>query len=214
MRVVANKTRGPRLYHGAGFAVPSVTEVVGLLQRHDFDAWKRQVGEKEANRITANARLLGTKVHAIAHEVALGKTPALEPGKRPFYEAIREFHALHVMQVLEAEKSLVSEKERVGGTFDLYARLTDGSYAVIDFKTSRGLDRQMGVQTALYALLLKEHGMPVNKRLVVRIKKEEGAEGKWYARAYNDNRGDVRAGRAAVELWHWMHKNRLLKAAS
>lgn len=205
---------GPRLYRVAGSAVPSVTEVVKLLQRKEFAEWRKKVGRKEADRVTTNAKVLGTRVHAIAHEVALGNRPTLEPDMAPFYEAIREFHALHVMQVLAAEKSIVSLTERVGGTLDLYARLVDGSFAVVDFKTSRGLDRAMGVQTALYGLLLREKGCTVNKRICVRLKKEEGERGQWYARSYTDHEGDVRAGRAAVEMWHWLHGAKLRKKAA
>lgn len=199
----------PRLYRGVGGAVPSVTEVIKLLQRHDFREWRNKVGRKKADLVIENARTLGTKVHAVAHAVALGSKGPKDPAMEPFHRAIDEFFGLHVAEVLAVEKTLISHKERVGGTLDLYARLNDGSFAVVDFKTSRATDRVMGVQTALYALLLREAGHTVNKRMIVRLKKKPEEQGKWHARVYADHERDVRAGRAAVELWHWQHSKKL-----
>jgi len=204
---------GPRLYQGQGFAVPSVTEVLQIIEKRHLEAWRHKVGRTEADRVRNTATLIGTQVHALANRLAWEPRPGAEnvPADLELYAlAIRSFLAAHVAKPIKTELSLVSERERVGGTLDLYCRLHDESYAVVDYKTSAQLCREYGLQTALYALLLREHGYEVNKRIVVRIKKD--APGQWYARFYNDHAGDVKAARAAVELWWWQNRNKVAKS--
>lgn len=210
MKVTPKADSGLRLYHGRGFCVPSVTEVLGILERRHLEAWRHRVGRQEADRQRTSAALIGTKVHGLAQTLTWDRTAPASKGMELYALAIRSFLAAHVQKPLKTELSLISERERVGGTLDLYCVLSDGTYAVIDYKTSAQLSREHGLQTALYALLLREHGYEVNRRIVVRIKKD--APGQWYARSYADHTGDVKAARAAVELWHWLHGNKLLKA--
>lgn len=202
---------GPRLYYGRGFVVPSATEVLQVLEKRHLEAWRQRVGRQEADRVRTTATAFGTRVHALASRLIWEKTPGEYPVLSPDLElyalALRSFFAMHIAEPLKAELSLASEAERVGGTLDLYCKLNDGSYAVVDYKTSRQLTREHGLQTAIYALLLREHGYEVNKRVVVRIKKDK--PGEWYARFYQDHSGDVKAARAAIEIWHWEYANRL-----
>ena len=204
---------GPRLYKGRGFAVPSVTEVLTVADRRPFDAWRRQVGAKVADKITADAKALGTEVHALANLLARDKTAPVKRELEPYADAIKEFHALHIRRALKTEATLVSKEDGFGGTLDLYCELVDGARAVVDYKvTSGNLTREHGLQTAAYAILLKRHGYAVNRRIVVRLRKD--VPGKWYARVYREHESDVEAFRACVTLWTWMHRNKLLKAVA
>jgi hypothetical protein len=108
------------------------------------------------------------------------------------------------------ERSLVSDRHAFGGTFDLYCQLFDGAYAVVDYKTTSSLTREHGLQLAAYAVLYREHGMKVNRRIAVRIKKDN--PGAFYARTYADHAGDVEVFLALKTYWHWAHKNRLTQA--
>lgn len=194
--------------------MPSVTEVLKVMERRHLETWRARVGRKEADKVRTAATTLGTQVHAIANQIAWERESGAKAKVKPDLElyalAIRSFLLKHVRCPIKTELTLVSAQERVGGTLDLYCQLNDGSFAVVDYKTSASLDRTMGLQTALYALLLRERGYEVNQRLVVRIKKD--APGQFYVRIYDDHAGDVRAARACVELWHWQYGQRLLKA--
>ncbi len=205
---------GPRLYRGEGFAVPSVTTVLQILEKRYLEAWRHRVGRKEADRVMVTATVLGTQVHSLANKLIWEKRAGATkvPESMKLYAlALRSFFAGHVAEPIKTELSLVSERERVGGTLDLYARMQDGSYAICDYKTSAQLSREHGLQTALYALLLREYGYNVQKRLVVRIKKDR--PGEFYVREYNDHAGDVKAARACVDLWHWQNASKLKKVA-
>lgn len=207
---IHTEPEGPRLYSGvpsgvlgAGktYEVPSVTEILKVVSKGYLDAWRHRVGRKEADRVAQNATVIGSRVHAAMSDVALGREIAVSEDIRPMVEAGKQFLALHVDEVLESEWSLTSVRQGFGGTLDLYCRLHTGELAVVDFKTSKQLTRTVGHQLAAYALLLKEKGHTVNKRIGVRLKKEEGKRGEFQAKAYDDHRRDVRVFLAAKELW-------------
>lgn len=213
MKIVSYKAQGPRLYEAGRGLVPSVTEVLRVLEKRYLDSWRHRVGNLEADKVMRDAQVFGTRIHSIAEHVArdrkfkpLGDDTELQP----FTDAIRDFLNMHIMDVLDTELEIASESQGFGGKLDLYGQMYDGSYVVVDWKTSAQLTREMGLQTAGYGLLLKERGYRVNKRIVVRVKKD--APGKFYARSFEDHEDDVKAFRAAVELWHWANRNKLLKA--
>jgi predicted RecB family nuclease len=187
-----------------------VTEVLNVIPKPHFDVWRRRLGTEE---VLTQAAAFGTRVHTLAAARARKDQNLVESVEMLAYdEAICDFLRLHVAEAIEVERELVSEKHRFGGTLDLYCRLTDGSYAVVDWKTTSSLTREHGLQVAAYALLCREQGWTVNKRLVVRIKKD--APGKWYARTYGDHRGDVEAFLALKTYWHWAHRSKLERRAA
>jgi hypothetical protein len=58
----------------------------------------------------------------------------------------------------QAEKPLVSELHRYGGTPDAVLRLPDGRLAMGDWKTSNGIYRDYLIQVAAYTILWEENG--------------------------------------------------------
>ncbi len=181
---------------------PSVTEVLKIVEKPHVDNWRRRVGHKEADRVMESAKVFGTRLHSAAQLVAWGEE--VEDDMRPYADAVRSFLDGHVLEVLGTEVELVSPRLQFGGTLDLWCQLKDGSYAVVDYKTTSGLTREHGLQTAAYALLCREHGMRVNKRLVVRIKKEK--PGDFYCRVFDDHAGDVEAFVSLLRFWWWRHR--------
>lgn len=190
---------------------PSVTEILRVLEKPYYDRWRHRVGRKEADRVMQEAQVFGTRLHAAARAVATG-ADAVEPEMKPYAAAVEEFLERHVGEVLGAEVDLVSPEYRFGGTLDLYCQLKDGAYAVIDWKTTSSLSREHGLQTAAYALLVREQGWRINRRIVVRVKKEK--PGAYYARTYREHAEDLEAFLACRTVWWWMHKRRLDKHAS
>jgi predicted RecB family nuclease len=186
-----------------------VTEVLGVIPKPWFNDWRQK--NAKADQETRAAQTLGTKVHAAACRITREEGFIAEPEIFPHTQAVRDFLGLHVKETLATELSLVSDKHAYGGTLDLYCQLWDGTFAVVDYKTTSQLTREHGLQLAAYALLCREHGMTVNKRIAVRIKKE--APGKFYARTYADHKGDVEAFLALKTYWHWLHRNKLERAA-
>ena len=189
--------------------MPSVTEVLKVIEKRHLDSWRHRVGHKEADRVTQNAKVLGTKVHSAAQMVAWGQDKKVPKEIKPYAEAVRSFLDRHVMEVLGTEVELMSQKHRFGGTLDLWCQLRDGSYAVVDYKTSSSLTRDHNWQTAGYALLLRENGYRVNKRVVVRLKKDK--PGEWYARFCKDHLNDTQGFLACVNLWWALNRSKMDK---
>lgn len=204
----------PRLYKGpGGVLLPGVTTVLKVLDDTTWmNSYIARKGRRELDTLRTNAAVLGTKIHALAERAATDRTyePADEE-MRPYHDAIREFYALHVRRVIATEFSLVSVKERVGGTLDAYVEMANGERAVLDIKCKRssGITDVNRAQTAGYALLLRDNGYTVNRRVILRLHTSEGKRGQWYAKSAPDHAGDVRAFRAAVELYWWRHGRKL-----
>lgn len=206
--ITPRKEEDARIYTGPdGIQLPSVTTVLKLFENDSV--WMNKViaskGRKQLSRLRTEGAALGTKVHGLAHRIAHDRDYESDDEEMaPFAQAIKELYAEHIAEVIQTEFSLVSAKERVGGTLDKYVILKTGEYAVIDMKAKKtqGITEKDRVQTALYALLLTDNGFPVQKRMVVRFHTKEGWRGRWYAKFANDHIRDVRMGRACVELWH------------
>lgn len=211
------RSNEPKMYEVGGKKYPSVTTVLKVLRNNEWaSAFVLKNGRRELDRLRDDAAALGTRIHAVAERVARDRDHRPTGEMRPYADAVREFLNRHVRCVIATELSLASATERVGGTMDLVCELMDGSVAVVDFKSKRsgGVTDVHRCQLAGYALLLREHGYGVQKRIVVRLHTSEERRGKWYAKSATDHAGDVRAFRAAVELYWWRHGGMLRKRAA
>ena len=57
---------GSRVYvNASGVAYPSATTVLGVLSRDGIAAWRKRVGEEEADKISNQASTRGTKIHSL-----------------------------------------------------------------------------------------------------------------------------------------------------
>jgi predicted RecB family nuclease len=82
---------------------------------------------------------------------------------------------------------------------------------VVDYKTTAQLTREHGLQLAAYALLCRKHGLRVNRRLAVRIKKNR--PGEFYVRQFEDHQEDVEAFLGLLEFWLWRHREAVRRAS-
>ena len=59
---------GRKYFTPEGNAYPSITTVLGVLNKEGILAWRQRVGEAEANRISQQAATRGTAVHKLAED--------------------------------------------------------------------------------------------------------------------------------------------------
>lgn len=196
----------PAAKHKLYGSFPSVTEVLKVLASDGFEKWKRIPGNAEK---LESASAFGTKVHALASDMACGRKVRVTEELEPYHAAIEQFLSEHVGKVLGTEMELVSINHRLGGTCDLYAITADGRRAVIDYKTTSSLTRMHGLQLSGYALLLRDNGFGLSRRLCVRIKKEK--PGFYATRDFHDEMADSEAFQNALKIWHWKYGPRLAK---
>ena len=161
-----------RVYEtSTGKAYPSVTSVLGMMDKSAFFEWRKRVGEEEANRVSARASKRGTAIHTLCEDYLYGKNP--EPSMfdaqvfnsiRPHLDLIDNIHAL--------ESKLYSDYLEVAGTVDCIAEY-EGRLSVIDFKTSKRLKSKEDIpgyfiQTAAYAVAFEERtGIPVSRLVII-----------------------------------------------
>lgn len=154
-----------------GLRVPGVTTVIGrykdsggLLQ------WAFKQGQSGALNLydeRDKAGDIGTLAHEMADEFICGRDPMLvldkcteeqKPKVLQAYQMFREWFDQQRCEVISAEKPLVSELHRYGGTPDAVLRLPDGRLAMGDWKTSNGIYRDYLIQVAAYTILWEENG--------------------------------------------------------
>lgn len=126
---------GRRLYQTpTGEKYPSVTSIMSWYNYESIQAWRKRVGDEEANKVSARASKRGTATHTLCENYILG-TP-----KQPDMFDIEMFNTLvphldRINNIHALETRLYSHKLKAAGTTDCIAEY-DGKLCVIDFKSS------------------------------------------------------------------------------
>jgi len=151
----------------------SITSVISHYNREKFAAWRRKVGDEEADKITKKATSRGTDMHTLT-EMYLRNldrpTNVLPISEMLFQIAIPYLKRINNIHALEG--ALYSSYLGVAGTVDCIAEF-DGELAIIDFKTSkqpkpREWIEGYFVQCCAYACMLHEMtGISVKKFVII-----------------------------------------------
>jgi genome maintenance exonuclease 1 len=146
-----------------GTRLPSVTTVIGAIGKADILAWRKRVGNVEANRISKQASGRGTNMHTICENYLNNN---LDYRKKSMPDALEMFMSIkplldkHVNNIWYQECALFSKTICMAGRVDLIAEW-DGKLSVIDFKTSSRIKKRDSIlsyfwQETAYALMLEE----------------------------------------------------------
>lgn len=151
----------------------SITSVISHYKKEFFEAWRKRVGEEEANKITRKATSRGTDMHTLVENYLLNtaELPKVQPLSEMLFKVAKP--ALNrINNIYALEGSLYSLVLGIAGTVDCIAEF-DGELAIIDFKTSKEpkprnwIDGYF-VQCAAYACMLYElTGIPVKKFVII-----------------------------------------------
>ena len=141
--------------------VPSVTTVIGQLDKPYLLKWANSLGFKGYNfeKVRNNAAETGTIAHTMIENFIKGEEsdfsfhPFYRPAKNSF-TAFQKWLQENEVEFLGSEISLVDGTLRFGGTIDIIARV-NGKTCVIDAKTSNQLSLEYNYQVAAYAMLLE-----------------------------------------------------------
>jgi hypothetical protein len=163
---------GSRVYETpSGRAYPSVTTVTGLLGKAAILAWRKRVGEEEANRISTQAANRGTRIHSLCESYLKNETVTPDMFDHHTWNSILpELSRINNIHALETP--LYSDHLEVAGTVDCIAEY-EGKLAVIDFKTSKRVKSRDDIsnyfmQCAAYAVAFEERtGLPVGNLVII-----------------------------------------------
>jgi len=174
--MVTEDTESGRVYHTPeGVDLPSITTVLSILSRAGIAAWRKRVGEEEANRISRIASARGTKVHEII-EKYINNDENFKDGYTP--DIISSFLDLkpilddRIGRVFAQEAPLYSNHLGVAGRVDCVAEF-DGKLSIIDFKTSRkkkfpSMIKNYFMQESGYAIMWEERtGQPITQLVTI-----------------------------------------------
>ena len=164
-----------------GVVVPSVTQVIGILNKPLLVNWANKLGLQgiDVRKYVDNKAEIGTVAHRMILDYFLDQeTDFSEYSKEVIDKAENSFLSFlewtkdREVKPLFVEKSMISEVESFGGTFDFYG-LVDGEKTLIDFKTGNGIYQEYFYQLAGYSILLEEAGLNVRKGMILNIPRTE-----------------------------------------
>ena len=167
-----------------GSAVPSVTTVLGLIDKPAVPAWANKLGRagimyREHLDSLAD---IGSCAHALIAGDLTGRRPDVSDYTSDQLRVARTvLDTFHLwtrdkdIETLGTEMALTSQRLRFGGTCDFYGRI-NGVPTLIDWKTSSAVYPDHLYQASAYRQLLVEAGYEVEEMRVVALPRDEGAE--------------------------------------
>lgn len=170
----------PEYRTSSGELVPGVTTIIGLRAKPALTGWAFRVGKENPelgsihNYVDDLARI-GSCAHEVisAHlrdsvaDLSDYTANEIEAAKVPV-DKFLDWTLGKDIFLLSADRQMVSDAHRFGGTLDVFARI-NGRHAVLDFKTGKAIYREHLYQVAAYAELLKELGERVDEIRVLQI---------------------------------------------
>jgi genome maintenance exonuclease 1 len=159
----------------SGELYPSVTTVTGLMSEDAIRAWRKKVGNDEANKISTAAATRGTRIHQLCEDYI--NNSDVDYSKYNFNDALnfaelkpeldRNIDNVHLQEV-----RLYSDYLKMAGTVDCVAEWK-GKLSIIDFKTSRKLKNRDHIlnyfcQASAYAIMYEERfNIPVSRIVIL-----------------------------------------------
>lgn len=161
---------GRRYYQAPnGEKYPSVTTVLGVLNRESIREWRARVGTEEANRVSARASSRGTRVHTMVERYLDNRDDYLEKSNhltRHNFNVMKPVLDERIDKIILQEAPLYSEHLGLAGRVDCVGYF-DGRISIIDFKTANKPKKKEWIkgyfmQETAYAIAFEEQtGIPV-----------------------------------------------------
>jgi hypothetical protein len=187
-QAVGSRTKAHTIYkNAAGVRVPGVTTITGVLNKPALVKWANDLGLQgiDSSKYVDEMAKIGTLAHYIV-ECHIRETMSKKKVEPDYSDATPnqidlatnaalkffEWENGHKVKYLATELILISEKQQVGGTCDIYCEL-DGKKTLIDLKTCKGIYPEQFTQVGAYAHLLTENGYAVEDVRILRIGRDE-----------------------------------------
>jgi genome maintenance exonuclease 1 len=150
----------------------SITSITSHYSKDKFKAWRKRVGEDEANRITKLATGRGTATHSLVEKYLCNEEiPKAAPLPTFLFQTVKKFLD-DIDNIIAIETPMFSEALEIAGTPDIIAEYLK-KLSIIDIKTSekpkpREWIEGYFVQTMAYAVMLYElTGKKVDQLVII-----------------------------------------------
>ena len=163
------------IYRLDGNEIPSVSAIMEPLSGAKYSGISAKTLEKAANK--------GTSVHnSIENFIKFG-IEDVKPEHKGYFTGFREWWEKNVPELVGSECRVYHKILLYGGTVDLLAYI-DKKLTLVDFKSTYQLsDMTCGVQLEAYAQALASHGIKVEQKKILHLKKD----GRYDDRSYPAN---------------------------
>lgn len=160
-----------------GKRIPSVTTVLGLLNKPLLVKWANNLGLEGINvtKYVNNLAQIGTLAHYFVECDCKNKDPVLNDYSLEQIDTAKvslkkwyEWTTTVNFEPLENELALTHNQLKYGGTIDILANV-NGKKTLIDIKTSKSLYLEHFIQLSAYEELLMANGYNIDKVMIVRI---------------------------------------------
>lgn len=147
-----------------GVNIPSVTQIIGCLDKPGLYNWYGKYGTEECNRIKIESGLFGTAVHDLIEQYITGVTKPMEWPESVDQEKanlcaenFKVWYKESGLEVINAEPedAVYSKRYNFQGTWDFIGS-KNGIILCADWKTSNSLYESVGLQLSAYAHLYGE----------------------------------------------------------
>jgi len=177
------KGKGRHYQHPNGDMVPSVTNVIGILDKPALPRWAAKMVAESAYRMrhslagmeqneavdmlkgspwskSKRAADRGTDIHGwLEARLNEWELPELSDDARPYRQAAEDWYMAHDLEVLGTEVTMFHPL--YAGTADFIARV-DGRLTIGDFKTSKAIYPEAALQlSALFGCGVDKHSDPL-----------------------------------------------------
>jgi genome maintenance exonuclease 1 len=158
-----------------GARLPSITTVLSILSEESIQAWRKRVGDEEANRISSRASKRGTAVHSIVEKYINNEEDFDKGFGLDIVQSFKNLQPIldnRIGRVYGQELALYSKFLGVAGRCDCIAEF-DGVLSIIDFKTSKRLKKKDDItsyfiQEAAYSIMYEERtGKPITNLVTI-----------------------------------------------
>ena len=163
-----------------GGTYPSVTTVLGDVEKPGLEAWRQMLGTKAADKETKRASDRGTAMHEMAEKYLMNvenPTKGYQPSDIKLFNQIK-VRLNKIDNIRGQELQMYSERLRLAGTADCIGEY-DGTLSLIDFKSSTNVKGEDLVydyflQCTAYALMYFEHYDEPIENIVIIMGVEKG----------------------------------------
>ena len=167
---------GKRFYKTPdGILYPSVTTITSQIGKDAIMAWRKRVGDAEANKISTQASSRGTRMHSICEDYLSNKqliSLSVMPDALAMFKSIQPILDECIDDVHAIEAPLYSHHLKVAGRVDCVAKY-NGKLSIIDWKTSSKQKNEEWIQNyfmqcSAYAVMFEERTkIPVPQLVVI-----------------------------------------------
>ncbi len=163
-----------------GVFYPSVTKIIGHKPKPWLEAWKKRLGPARSKRILDASNAIGTDFHRfVEHYIEGVGSLEIIPTLRliGMIDTIRPWVDSNRVRREVSEFKVHSKKYKYSGTLDFIGTISlyGDELILIDWKTSKSIYPEMGLQLVAYARAYQEMtGIKIKRGLIVCVDKKHG----------------------------------------